>query len=107
MIYNKTTRDDIYFLQRNIGKVKDELVLVGKRIGESHEFVDDNKGDPEPSTESEDLLTDRITKSQGSRGIFIHQLGHSGVGDDLTGSLDDVAIEVADEIGRDVYKDSS
>ena len=68
-----------------------------ERIGESHETVDDDKGNPETSAERDDLLTDRVTKGGGAVRLLVHDFGHGCIGNNIAGPLDELSIQVADE----------
>ena len=76
--------------------------FCGNAVGEGHKLVDDNQGDTKTSTESEDLLAYGVAKGSGTMGFLTHDFGHGRVGDDLASTLDDVAVQVADQVGRNI-----
>ena len=76
--------------------------FCGETIGEGHKLVDDDQSDAEASAKSEDLVTNGITKSNRAIGFFIHDLGHSDVGNHLTSTFEDVSVQISKKVGWDV-----
>ena len=94
----------MYLLQRNTYEFESTLLGVfwHKRVGKGHELVNNNKREAETCAEGDDLLTDCLTKSSGTVVVFVHQLGHRSVSNNITGVLDDVEVKVANKIGRNI-----
>ena len=75
--------------------------LLRKRVGKSHEAVNNNQRDPETSTKSHDLLAHRITMGVRSIGFFVQNLCDGNVGYDIPGTLDNGSIQVSNN--REIY----
>ena len=56
----------------------------------------------EASTECDNLLTDRVMKSDGPIGVFVQNFCHGSVGDDVPSAFDDLMVEIADKVAWNI-----
>jgi hypothetical protein len=58
----------------------------------------------EACAEDKDLLMNSITKSVGTIRILAHDVSNSGVRDNITSAIENIAFEVSDEVSWYLYK---
>jgi hypothetical protein len=71
-------------------------------VSQGHKVVEDDQRNAKASAEGENLLANHVTESGGSVRLFVHDFGHRSIGNHLTSPSNDVAVEIPNEIGRDI-----
>ena len=99
-------QDDRWFLI--LPKDKKQLLVAGlhKRIRKGHELVNNDKRNTELSTESHNLLMNRVAIGGRTVRFLSHDFGDGSVGDYRAGLLDKVVIQVADKGWLNVWQDN-
>ena len=95
-------QDDRWFLI--LPKDKKQLLVAGlhKRIRKCHELVNNDEQNTELSTESHNLLMNRVAIGGRTVRFLSHDFRDGSIGDYRVSLLDEVMIQVTDEGGLDV-----